>query len=274
MRKELLELREPFKPLELLIKSLLLTPYRLLPASSFPARPAFLAVYCLLITFFSLASAGAVSAGVTVFDTVVTVNKDIKLKSLTKGRFFPEGGKLVTFSVDSKKIGTTLSGGDGYAFMKYTSSSRGIKMLKVKSGEDTDQGVLLITGKNEKVVLVEIENTLFESIMVMKPSSESKDALQKLSEKFRIIYLTRMFGISASRQWIGKHNLPVSAVLKWEGTETLSELQDRGIKLYAIIGPADLLSEASEIEKRFSFNETDDATEVDDWDELQRYLEP
>ena len=223
-------------------------------------------IVCILLS-------NAASAGVTIFDTVSTVNKDTKLTALTQGRFFPEGGKLVTFYVNSKKIGTTLSGGDGYAFLKYKSSSRGIKSLQAESGEHRDEGTLLITEKKDKVILIEIESTLFDSLLSFRADKESRGALTELSKNFRVIYISSLIGIAQSKKWLHDNEFPLSAVLKWEGSELIDDLKEKGIPLYAIIASPDLLSDASNIEKRFSFTETEDATEVRDWDELIDSLE-
>jgi hypothetical protein len=263
--------------------SCLLTPYRLLQGHGHRAttyffsrfsRPSRLSrcllppAYCILLTVFVFVFSTAALADVTVFDTVSSYNESIKLKALTKGRFFPEGGKLVKYHVDDKDVGTTLSGGDGYAFMKYKSSSTGIKSLKVEAGEDTDEGVLLITGKKDKVILIEIENALFDSMLSFKPSEKGRGALNKLSKKFRIIYISSLVGMIQSRKWLKDNEFPSSPVLKWDGAELIDDLREKSIPLYAIIGSPDVIAEASGIEKRFSFIEADDATEVKDWNEL------
>ena len=233
------------------------------------SRFVLLTAFCILLTVFHGVPA---SAGVTVFDSVVMANEPVKLTALTKGLFFPEGGKLVTFYVNSKKIGTTLSGGDGYAFLKYKSSSRGIKRLKVVSGDDTDEGALLITWKKDRVILIEIESTLFDAMLSFKPSEKGGSALRKLSKQFRIVYVSSLMGMVQSRKWLHANEFPVCPVLKWEGSELIDDLKEKGVSLYAIIASPDLLSEASGIEKRFSFDETEDGIEVKDWDELDRYL--
>ena len=238
-----------------------------------PSRCLLLTASCLLLISFFFTLAVPASAGVTVFDTVTMANEPVKLKALTKGRFFPKGGKLVQFYVNNKYLGTTLSGGDGYAFMKYKSSSRGLKSLKVVSGEDRDEGALLITVKKDKVVLIQIESTLFDSMLSFKPSEKGRDALNKLSKKFKIMYVSTLMGMMQSRKWLKDNEFPSLPVFKWEGEELIDDLRDKHIPLYAIIASPDVLTDASGIEKRFSFVETEDATEVRDWDELIDRLE-
>lgn len=207
-----------------------------------------------------------------VYDTVAATGKAIKLKAITKKRFFPEGGRLVEFYIDKKYIAKTLSGGDGYAFLEYIPSSTGIKRIKVIAGADSNDGILLIMNKNERAVLIEIEGSLFESIFTLKPADRSTKALNRLSKRFRIVYLTTMVGVKKSRKWLKEEGFPQSVVLKWEGDSVLDELKERGIRLYAIIGSPALLSETLDIRKRFSFEETEDGVVVDDWDELLKQL--
>ncbi len=228
------------------------------------------------ISFFILffVHCNSASAKVIVYDSVASRGKAVRLTAVTKGVFFPEGGILVKFYLDGKHIGTTLSGGDGYAFLKYLPHSQGVKYLKAERGVDTDEGVLLVTGKNEKVLLVEIEGTLLapEIQDLFHPVQGGKEALQRLSERFRIVYVTTLTGVRESRKWLKENGFPLSAILKWEGADMLSELQDRKINLHAIIGSPGLISEVQGIPKRFSFRETENGVEVKDWDDLSKQL--
>jgi hypothetical protein len=227
---------------------------------------------CLLITFSFSELVRDASAGVTVFDTVTMTNEPVRLKALTKGRLFSEGGKLVTFYVNGRNLGTTLSGGDGYAFMLYKTSSPGIEHIRVESGEDSDEGTVLIAENKDRVIMIEIESALFDSLLSFKPAEESVGALTTLSKKFRVLYVTTLVGMEQSRKWLKDKGFPASPVLKWEGEELIDDLKEKRVPLYAIVASPDLLSEASGIEKRFSFAETEDGTEVEDWDELLQKL--
>ncbi|MEK7238812.1 MAG: hypothetical protein AAB012_04880, partial [Nitrospirota bacterium] len=183
----------------------------------------------------------------------------------------PEGGRLVEFYLEGKHIGTTLSGGDGYALLEYLPLSPGVKHLKVKAGVETDEGVLLITGENDKVLLIEIEGILFVPTLrdLLQPVKESKEALQRLSKKIRIVYLTTMIGVKESKGRLKDNGFPSSVVLKWNGVDLLDEFQRQGIKPYAVIGSPAVVSECREhIKKRFSFEDTEDGVVVKDWKEL------
>lgn len=227
-------------------------------------------VFC---TFFLHLTLHAAHAGVTVFDDVSPVNNAVAIRALTKGRFFPEGGRLTDFYVDGKHIGTVLSGGDGYAFLRYVPSSAGVLKLKVTKDDETDEGVLLITEKKDRVILIAIENNLFESLFSLGPSEEGKNAVQQLSKRFRIIYLTTLLGVQESRKWIRENEFPLSPVLQWEGADMVAGLQEKNIHLYAIVGTQGMLSEARTIKKRYSFQAGEDAEEVSDWDDLLKHLQ-
>jgi hypothetical protein len=214
----------------------------------------------------------AAIAGIVVFDDVVPVKKTIKIKALTKGRFFPEGGKLVTFYVEDKKIGTTLSGGDGYAFLKYTPSSAGIIALKVEGNGGTDRGVLLAMVPKDGLIIIEVENTLIEPGFSLNPVKNSSDSVQQFSKDFRILYVSSLMGIRQSRKWLGENGFPLSAVFNWDKGDVIHVLQERGIAIHAIIASPSLLAEVGEVPFRFSFRETENGTEVTDWNDLVKQL--
>jgi len=207
-------------------------------------------------------------AGIIVFDDAAPVNTVVKLRALTKGRFFPEGGKLVKFYLKDKYIGTTLSGGDGYAFLKHRPSAPGIVKIKAEAGSETDEGVLLITSKKDRVLVIEIEGALSGSLLSRKPAKDSNEIVKKLSEDFRMIYITSLIGIQPSRKWLKENDFPLFPVFKWEGADLLNTLQEEGIRIYAIIAAPAILSEAPDIDKRFSFEETEEGTAVMDWKDL------
>ena len=231
--------------------------------------------FCILIIrslLIVLSLSGYAPAGVVVFDDAARVDTIVKLRALTKGRFFPEGGKLVKFYFKDKHIGTTLSGGDGYAFLKHRPSAPGIVKIKVEAGSDSDEGVLLVTGKKDRVLVIEIEGALAGSLLSRKPAKDSNETIKELSENFRMIYITSLMGIQPSRKWLKENDFPLFPVFKWEGADLLNDLQEQGIRIYAIIAAPAILSEAPDIDKRFSFEETEEGTAVMDWKDLFKRL--
>ena len=221
--------------------------------------------------FLSLLFSGFASAGVTAFDAVTPVNKPIKLQALTKGRFFSEGGKLVEFYIDEKHIGTTLSGGDGYAFLQYTPQSKGLKKIKLKLAEQSDKALLLVTNKKDRIILIAIEAGLFESPLSFKPAKGAKEAIDAISKKYRIIYLTSLIGITQSKKWLKQNKLHESIVFSWTGNNIIEDLREKEINIFAIIGSPEMLADIEDIRK-FSFKEMEGAEVVESWDDLTEEL--
>jgi len=206
------------------------------------------------------------SAGITAFDAVITVNKPIKLQALTKGRFFSEGGKLVEFHIDEKHIGTTLSGGDGYAFLKYTSQSKGLIKIKVKIDKESDEALLLVMDKKDSIILISVEAGLFEPTLLFKPAKGAKESIDKISKKYKIIYVTSMIGIRQTKKWLKDNQLHESIVFNWTGNNLVEGLREKDINIYAIIG-SDMLAEIEDIRK-FSFKENVGAEVVESWSDI------
>ncbi len=213
------------------------------------------------------------TAEIVVFDDVIAVNKTIKLNAVTKGRFFPEGGRLVKFHINGTSLGANLSGGDGYAFFTYTPLSSGIFKLKAESGNDMDEGTLLVTAKKDRIVLIEIEVVHENLPFSFEPAKDSPGVLQRLATRFRIVYVTTLAGIEASRKVIRENSLPLAPVFKWGGAELLEELKDKGIKPFAIVASPGVMSDAVDIEKRYSFEDTEAGTAVKDWNALLNHLD-
>ncbi len=226
---------------------------------------------CFLCLF--LLSPSLSHASIIAFDTIVQIGKPVMLKAQTKGRFFPQRGVLVDFYVNEKLIGRTLSGGDGYAFFEYLPGSPGLKKVEAKTADDHDTGSMLVIKRNEKAILIEIEGGLFESLLSNKPRQGNKKAVKSLIKKYRIIYVTTMLGLSNSKKWLEDKELPSSVVLKYRGSKMFDELKELGLRLYAIIGSPNIMSEAPEyIKKRYSFKKTKKGEKVNDWDEVLKLL--
>ncbi len=224
----------------------------------------FIIMLCILLS-------NAALADVTAFDAVATVRKPVKLQALTKGRFFSEGGRLVEFHIDEKHIGTTLSGGDGYAFLKYTPQSIGLKKIKLKLAEQSDEALLLVTDKKDRIILISIEAALFESTLSFKPAEGAKEAIDKITNKHRIIYLTSIIGVKQSRKWLQDNKLHESIVFSWPGNNLVEDLREKDINIYAVIGSPDMLA-GIENSRKFSFKETEGAEVVESWEDLADQL--
>jgi hypothetical protein len=210
---------------------------------------------------------------VVVFDRVTSLKNPVYLKVLTKGRFFVQGGKLVDIYLDGQPLKEILTGGDGYGYLKYTPQRPGLRRIEARSGGGVDTGLVLVTAKTDKVVLIEIESGFKESLFSEKAGASGRKAIETLGKKYRIIYLHGYLGKGLARKWIEKEGFPESAILPWQGSEMLAALKEKGVNLYAVVGSADLVAAAGKyIKKRYTFEETRDGRTVKDWDEILQLL--
>jgi|Deesub1362A_J573_1020465.scaffolds.fasta_scaffold13975_2 hypothetical protein len=221
---------------------------------------------------FLILSTAKLYAEVVVFDSITTIERPIMLRALTKGRFFPSGGRIVKFFIDRKVLGTTLSGGDGYAFFEFIPEKAGLLKVMAKSDHEKSTGFILVCNRGDKLFFVEIENALMGSIFSQNVMKGADVVLRSLMKNFRIIYVTNILGISTARQWIKDKGLPSSVVIKLE-SEHLSNFRSMGLIPYAMVGSPELLAQSEgSIKKRFSFVPLEGVTEIKDWFDLRKKL--
>ena len=231
----------------------------------------YLSLFRALLILFIMPS--AIQAAVIVFDRVTTVGTSVYLKVLTKGKFFAEGGQRITFYLDGQQLGKTLTGGDGYGFLKVAPERKGMREIEVQTAKDKGNGHLLVLGKDEKIIVIEIEGSLKTSLYSESMRTERRKAVKALSRSYKIIYLNRFLGFNLSKTWLQKEELPVSAVLPWQGSETLEDLKENGINLWVFIGSAALISTSSEyFEKSYTFEETESGKKLENWAEVESAL--
>jgi hypothetical protein len=212
-------------------------------------------------------------AAVVVFDRVTTVGTPIYLKVLTKGRFLAQGGVRVTFYLDQKQLGKTLTGGDGYGYFKYTPQQKGLQKIEVHTEDDTGSGMLLVMDMSEKAIVIEIEGGLKTAFLSESAIAQSKDAVSAISQSYRIIYLTRILGTTLSRKWLENQKFPQSTVIRWRGPRIFEYLKEKKVKLSVFVGSAALLSKAIKyFENSYTFEETEEGKKVTDWSQVTKLL--
>ena len=212
-------------------------------------------------------------AAVIVFDQVSTIGTPVYLKVLTKGRIFAAGGKLVEFYIDDKSIGKNLTGGDGYGYRKFIPRRKGIIKVRATSNGESDSGLLLVMKKSDKAVLIEIEGGFKDALISDIAAGANRQAVEMLIKKYRVIYLSRYTGTRTARSLLEEMEFPDAPILEWHGEQTLNALKEKGVKLYAIIGPASVIGAAEgHIDKRYTFDENQKEQTVKDWQEVMERL--
>jgi len=212
---------------------------------------------------------------VVIFDDATTVLTPIRIKVLTKGRFFARGGRLVDIYLNGKHLKTILTGGDGYGYIKYTPRTAGLNSIEARSNADSASGLHLVTNKNDKAIIIDIEGVFKDAVFSEEIRENSMEALNSLSEKYKIIYISRYVGKDISSSWLEKQNFPKSVILRWQGINTLKLLKKRGVRMNAVIGSATVMAAAKKyIEQRYTFEKSTDGMMVKGWDEILELLLP
>ena len=231
---------------------------------------------CIVITgTLILASVTVSRSEVVVFDDVTTVQTPIRIKVLTKGRIFSQGGRLVDIYLDDNHIKKILTGGDGYGYYKYIPQSPGFKEINARSEANSSTGLILVMDKNEKAIIIDVEGAFKDTILSYELRADSRKVVNALSKDYKVIYLSRYVGKGISRSWLEKEDFPKSVILGWQGSNTFKSLEKKGVQLDAVIGSATVISAAKKhIKNRYTFEKSKDGKMVKDWDEISKLLQP
>ena len=211
---------------------------------------------------------------VVVFDRVTTVQTPIKISVQTRDALFSAGGRMVDIYLDNNFLKKILTGGDGYGYLKYTPREPGLIKITARSNTDSATGRILVMTENQKAIVIEIEGAFKDTVFSNDIMQSSREAVNSLSENYKIIYLSRFFGKEITGSWLEKRDFPKSVILRWRGPKMLENLIKNNVRLHAIIGSAEVISAATEqIENRISFEKTKDGKTVKDWNEILKLLE-
>jgi hypothetical protein len=226
----------------------------------------FLLLFCLFPT--------PVLSDVIVQDMIALKGESVMLSAETKGKLFAKGGEIVEFFVDGKSIGKSLSGGDGLAFRHFNPLKTGLYHVTVTSGKDKGNGLLLSLKKGDRIIFVDVEGSLLEGLFSQKPRYGSQKTIKKISTRFPVVFLqTGLLGIKAIKTWLKENGFIDSPVLPWRQGEIFNEMNEKGLKMKAVIGSQSVIESAKEYKaKLLSFEEVEDAEEVNDWDEIGKKL--
>jgi hypothetical protein len=228
----------------------------------------------LLLTFLFMSIFVPTSHGkVVIFDRATTVLAPIYITVQTRDGFFASSGQLVDIYLDNKFIKKILTGGDGYGYLKYIPREPGLKKITARSNAESASGRILVVKENEKVVLIETEGAFKDSVFSGEVRQRCQKVVKSISEKYRIIYLSRLLGAGITEMWLEKYAFPESVILRWDGPGLLEKLKKNKVQLHAIIGSSDIISAvADKIERRFSFEKTKDGKTVKNWEEILEFL--
>jgi hypothetical protein len=218
----------------------------------------------------------ALWADVQVFDSVTASGTPVMLKARTGG-FMAKGGELVDFSVDGKNVGRRLSGGDGVAYLEYTPTRPGLFEVKASWGDDVAEGLLLVVGKKDRVVAIEVPGALATGEFIPVERTGASEGVKKLLGRYRVIYMsTGLLGAGGGRAWLNENGFPKGVVLEWKGGRALEHLESVDVRVWAAVGVAGFIQEAGGTEgiKLYSFDPETEGTRVRSWDDVIKELIP
>jgi hypothetical protein len=207
-------------------------------------------------------AADKLQAKLSVADAVTAPGRAILLEArlVRSGNLIETGlgGEPVEFLISNRKIGTTMTGGDGRAYLEYTPKMRGNQTLTVRLGPSTRVEASEATAtvaaweKRRPILLIEQSALLKESaggplpglglgISHQDPAEETDAAseLKKLAEfYFNLVYVERPGdkvpeGLDL-RDWLQRHGFPFGLRMKIKDgksaalAERLTDLQAEG----------------------------------------------
>lgn len=211
---------------------------------------------------------------VLIHDMIVLKGEETMLKAETRGKFLSKGGEVVEFFINGKSIGKSLSGGDGFAFKQFKPLKVGKCQVTVKSGKEEGKGLLLSLRKGDAILFIDVEGTLREGVFSVKPKKGSQETIKKLSSRFPVVYLqTGFLNTKAIKAWLKQNGFKDLPVIPWNQGMIFDEIQEKGLKIKAIIGSQSLIESGKVYKPRaFSFEEAENAEEVKDWEEIGKKL--
>ncbi|CAB1085116.1 hypothetical protein JY97_06870 [Alkalispirochaeta odontotermitis] len=228
-----------------------------------------------VIAILIVVTAAAGRSEVVVFDDVTTVQTPVRIKVLTKSKFFARGGRLVDIYLDEAHLKKIMTGGDGYGYLKYTPREAGFQPIKARSDGNSASGLHLVTNKSDKTIIIDVEGAFKDAIFSEEIRENSQEVVKALGQEYKIIYISRFVGKGVSRSWLEKEDFPKSVILSWRGAATFKAIKKRGVQLNAVIGSAAVISAAKKhIDNRYTFEESKDGKVVKDWQEILELLKP
>jgi hypothetical protein len=252
------------------------------PASVRTIRIVFALVlfFALILDHTLLVAADKTAATVMVKDALTSPNQvvTIEAKLIGKGLVASRalGGEPLDLLIDGKVVASAMTGGDGRAFLTYTPTAKGIKLVQVRVGQsprvDSAEGQahLAVWEKRQPILMIELSSLMEISPPSRvptiglgpesggKPMSEAADELEKLTRfYYGVIYVAPLpsggdgFRVSTEvGEWLKLHKfpagyvLPLSADMKGLG-EKIDEFQEAGWKTVKIgIGRSKAFAEA------------------------------
>ena len=213
------------------------------------------------------------AAGVSLYDQLATPARPFYLKLRTHRGPLPMGGVRGTFWIDGQKIGSVLTGGDGYGYLKHAARTTGTFTLAVQTETGDAEARLRIVTPTTPVVLFEAETLLWQ-MLARERRVVAAEALRQIAAQFEMAYLCGLMGKPAARQLIRERGLPARVILAGKGRDRFEQLSARGVHIHAVVGSAQFVAAARGLSQRsFSFDPNAHGRHLKHWEDLREQLE-
>lgn len=228
------------------------------------------AVLLYLLVLFPIPS----HAEVVVNDDVAVVGEPVMLAARTKGLIMPRGGEIVEFIIDGTPFGRNLSGGDGWAYREFVPDDEKLYRITASSGGETGAANLLALKKGRGIVFIEVSGSLLKDPLSRIPIEGSREAVERIGKRNPVVYLyTGLPGV-AVKAWLDEHEYPAAPLLGWQSGMVFDYVTEKGLRVMVVVGSAEVVESALEYKaKLFTFQTSDEAEEVDSWEEVEKLLE-
>ncbi len=121
---------------------------------------------------------------------------------------------------------------------------------------------------------MDVQGGLFKPPLSREPREGSLDILKRISKDNHIVYLSTELPEIVIKAWLKENEFPEAPLLSWRGGYVFDDIVDKGLKVKAVVGSAAVVESALEYEgaKLFSFEPSDEASEVSGWEEVEKGL--
>jgi hypothetical protein len=198
----------------------------------------------LALAAYPVLAADKINAKLSVPDALTVPDRAVQLEGrLTRDNLLTRtgvGGELIEFLVGGKKVGTSMTGGDGRGFFQYTPRMRGNLTLTVRLADSprvaTAEGTATLFSweRRRPILLVEVVALIEDAGAPLVPLSSlagdktlplsptpTPDAaaeLKRLSEfYFNVLYIARSQSEAAdsdaTRHWLREHRFPPGPII-------------------------------------------------------------
>jgi len=210
-----------------------------------------------------------------VHDDLVQPGKMVLLKA-SHGGLLKKGGRMLEFFVDENSLGSTLSGGDAVAYMRYEPKIAGVFDIQVRLAGESASGLLVAASHGSRVLVVDASGVLMDALGKDKTKGRSlndaSSALSEISGRWIIIYAHDMLGSFLDiKGYLSKHEFPRSPVMSMKGL--IKKLLSRGFVVDAVIGSAGVLKAIRQDDiQLIGFDKIEGARRISSWSELEEAL--